>query len=112
MVGKKGTLRAARSLLYRHGVRALRTTELAQVGGPLARVCSRQSARVLQPNTGVPRLCPGMGCAAIMLAAGEKEGRRPTLGTLCADGPRPATVSAAFPDRGAPVGARACCCAC
>lgn len=31
MVGRKATLKAARSLLYRHGVRALRTTEFAQV---------------------------------------------------------------------------------
>ena len=30
MVGKKATLRAVRSLLYRHGVRALRTTEFFQ----------------------------------------------------------------------------------
>jgi hypothetical protein len=31
MVGKKGTLRAVRSMLYRHGVRVLRTTEFFQV---------------------------------------------------------------------------------
>ena len=30
MVGKKGTLKAVRSLLYRHGVRVLRTTEFFQ----------------------------------------------------------------------------------
>eukprot|EP00887_Chlorella_sp_A99_P005035 scaffold4.g5035.t1 len=30
MVGKKATLKAARTLLYRHGVRVLRTTEFAQ----------------------------------------------------------------------------------
>lgn len=35
MQGKKGTLRAARSLLYRHGVRVLRTTEFFQARHPL-----------------------------------------------------------------------------
>jgi hypothetical protein len=38
-VGKKATLRAARSLLYRHGVRVLRTTEFCQVGWVAAGAC-------------------------------------------------------------------------
>ncbi len=41
MVGKKGTMKALRMLLYRRGVRVLRTTEFVQ-----ARVAEAQSVPV------------------------------------------------------------------
>ncbi|KAL4428378.1 hypothetical protein ABPG75_002467 [Micractinium tetrahymenae] len=98
MVGKKGTLRAARSLLYRHGVRALRTTELAQ--GKTSRwalawsftadanAASQPLPRF--PNTSAPAAAPAPGAAA-----GQRQPRQAAGG---------ATAAAAGGGRGRPVG--------
>ena len=82
MVGKKGTLRAARSLLYRHGVRAVRTTELAQVGAwPRGR---GQLALPAGPaQLGVPRHSQGQPALPAGLAAGWQHPGGGTDAVLC-----------------------------
>ncbi|PRW44527.1 methyltransferase 16 isoform X2 isoform A [Chlorella sorokiniana] len=69
MVGKKSTLRAARSLLYRHGVRVLRTTEFFQ--GKTSRWALAWSfvADAAAATKPLPRF-PAAGAAAGAAAAG------------------------------------------
>ncbi|KAL4858898.1 U6 small nuclear RNA (adenine-(43)-N(6))-methyltransferase [Chlorella vulgaris] len=118
MVGKKGTLRAVRSMLYRHGVRVLRTTEFFQgktsrwalawsftadaaaASKPLPRfpAAGTATAQVAQPASGGHVLQAQPAAQVQAAAAAAAAAARPVSRKLSWQVHAPASASAALYD--------------